>query len=150
MLLVVSHRGQSVTQGFFETRIQLCNGLLIHRDLPKRGGIRGMGCGEQWLVKGLVHWGKNRHQVRGLSTYGRKGISGHRSGVNMPGVWSDDCHHLAREFRQLSPIKVLINRARKRSGVTFVPPARQRRRTNRCDRCHMCLLVRYYFSTEGP
>ena len=67
----------------------------------------------------------------------------------MPGMWSDDGHHLAREFRQFGPIKVLINRAGKGCRVAFVPRTCQRRRTNRCDCCHMCLLVRYYFSTEG-
>ena len=52
MLLVVSHPGQSVTQGFFEMRIQLRNGFLVHRDLAQRGGVSGMGSGEQRLVKG--------------------------------------------------------------------------------------------------
>ena len=108
-----------------------------------------MGGGEQRLVIGLVHGREHGHQVRGLSAHGCKGIPGHRPGVDMPGMWGDDGHHLAGKFRQLGPVKVLIDRTRKSGRVAFVPCTGQRRWTNRCNCCHRSLLVRYYFSTEG-
>ena len=149
VLLVVSHPGQSVPKNFLEMSIQLRDGCIIHRDLTQRGGVSGMGGGEQRLVIGLVHWREHSHQVRGHSAYGCKSISGDRPGVDVPGMWSNDGHHLAGELRQLGLIKVLIDCAGKGSGVAFIPRSCQRRWTNRCDCCHMGLLVRCYFSTEG-
>ena len=128
--MVVGDGRHAKAERLQQVALQLLHGLLVHRDIAERGGVGLVGGGEQRLVIGVMHGGEHHHHIRRQPAQNGKGIPGHRTGVQVPGVGGHHGDHLTGQLRQAGVVDITVDRAPEPGGVAGVPLPGDGRRTD--------------------